>query len=65
MKKEYTIQIGEVFTEEKAQELKEYLELKDKDILLARETAIKDILVFMDRKGWVYKQDLIKEFLTP
>ena len=29
--KKYTIQIGEVFTEEKAKELKEYLELKDAD----------------------------------
>ena len=30
--KKYTIQIGEVFTEEKAKELKEYLELKDEEI---------------------------------
>lgn len=29
--KEYTIKVGEVFTEEKAKELREYLELKDKD----------------------------------
>ncbi len=30
--KEYTIQVGEVFTEQKAQELKEYLEAKDEEI---------------------------------
>ena len=29
--KEYTIQVGEVFTKEKALELKEYLELKDEE----------------------------------
>ena len=30
--KEYTIQVGEIFTEQKAQELKEYLEAKDEEI---------------------------------
>ena len=30
--KKYTIKVGEVFTEQKAQELKEYLEAKDKEI---------------------------------
>lgn len=34
--KEYTIQVGEVFTEEKAQELKEYLEMKDREIAMLR-----------------------------
>ena len=29
---EYTIQVGEVFTQEKADELIEYLRLKDKEI---------------------------------
>ena len=39
--KEYTIQVGEVFTEEKAQELKEYLELKDGEIQQEKERILK------------------------
>ena len=31
MEKEYTIQVGEIFTAEKAKELQEFLELKDKE----------------------------------
>ena len=34
--KEYTIQVGEIFTEEKALELKEYLERKDGEIAMLR-----------------------------
>lgn len=30
--KKYTIQVGEVFTEQKAKELKEYLEARDNDL---------------------------------
>ncbi len=33
MKKEYTITIGEIFTKQKAKELKEWLELKDREII--------------------------------
>ena len=31
--KKYTIQVGEIFTQEKADELIEYLKLKDEDIV--------------------------------
>ena len=59
--KEYTIQIGEVFTEEKAKELIEYLEMKEKDALMTRETTLKDILAYMDLRGWVYREEFIKK----
>jgi len=41
--KTYTIQIGEIFTQEKAQELKEYLEAKDNEILLFYEEIIRNM----------------------
>lgn len=35
--KTFTIQVGEVFTDQKARELKEYLELKDADMVEERQ----------------------------
>jgi len=43
-KKTYTIQIGEIFTEEKAEELREYLELKDKDVYQAEQEMLKKVI---------------------
>ncbi len=41
--KEYTIKIGEIFTEKKAKELKEFLELKEKDFFQQLKSLKEDI----------------------
>jgi len=42
--KEYTIQVGEVFTEEKARELQEYLKAKDLELLQCRKDTLKELM---------------------
>ena len=42
--KEYTIQVGEVFTEEKARELQKYLEVKDLELLQCRKDTLKELM---------------------
>jgi len=50
--KEYTIQVGEIFTEEKAKELQEYLALKDNDVHQAEEAGRESVLVDIDMEVW-------------
>ena len=42
--KQYTLQVGEIFTEQKAGELKEYLEQKDKDHIAVIDRLLDNLL---------------------
>lgn len=55
--KTYTIQVGEVFTEEKAKELQEYLEAKDKDV----EEKIQKEIDFIEEGIQACKDDSAKD----
>ena len=64
MKKEnYQIQVGEVFTEQKANELIEFLKLKELDMKNIRKEILLEILDFWDKKGWVYRSEFVEKFL--
>lgn len=66
--KKYTLKVGEVFTQQKANELKEYLEAKDQDIRemvntldITHRGYLMDVLDFVERWNKQDEEEIVAD----